>query len=218
VVERVPSDPFPYFIRDGKTLVDDMWDAFRKNKEAPVPFMLGSNSAEFPGGTNDEPGTRAYVPASADEELIKAYGGSLAWHLNLNSDLTFTQQARALARFHQKNGHPTFTYVFAVVSPEANVQGRGALHASELRYVFNTLERTARPITDESQKNAARALNRFWREFAIKGDPSVPDRTTWPKYDGHGIMSFMRDKPHYLPVDPREGRLDALSAIVDPKT
>ena len=213
------KDGFVYFIQDGKTIVEDMWETFRKNKEAPVPFLIGSNSQEGPYGANlNDPRFRKTVPASNDAALIKAYGGEGYYALHVSSDVTFTQQARALARMHQQNGHPTFLYVFGVVSPQDTVLGKGAPHAAELRYVFNTLDRGANPITDDSQKNAARALNRFWREFAIKADPSVPDRTAWPKYDGHGIMSFMRDKPHYLSVDPREGRLDALSAVVDPKS
>ena len=227
-LRKVPADDlvattkglfFVYFIQDGHTIADDMWDAFRKNKEAPVPFLLGSNSQESPlGATNEDPRIRALVPQSADADLTKAYGGSIAYHLHLSSDITFTQQARALARLHQKNGHPTFLYVFGLTSPEDAVLTKGVAHAGELRYVFNTLETAGKPVTDEAQKNGARALNRFWREFATKGDPSVPERTLWPKYDGHGIMVFLRDKPHYLSVDPREGRLDALSALVDPKS
>jgi len=37
----------PYFFLDGHVLTDDMWPAFRANKEAPVPFLLGSNGLEF---------------------------------------------------------------------------------------------------------------------------------------------------------------------------
>ncbi len=206
-----------YFIRDGKTITEDMWEAFRKNHEAPVPFMLGSNSMEGPGGDIERPALRALVPQSADAALMAAYGGKDGYLRDLSSDVTFTQQTRALARLHQKNGHPTYLYLFGVVSAEDAAAGKGALHASELRYVFGTLRNTVQPITDPAQEAASKSMNAMWRAFATKGDPSAVGETPWPKYDGHAVMHFTRNGAVHGP-DKLEPRLDALSSVIDPKS
>ena len=71
-----------------------------EKKEAPVPFMLGSNSHEFPGVTWTERRTdlRYFVEDHTHDVLARAYGGPEVLEDHLMSDYLFTQQARALAR------------------------------------------------------------------------------------------------------------------------
>ena len=47
VIDYRNATGYLYFVLDGKVLTDDMWATFRAGKEAPVPFLLGSNSHEF---------------------------------------------------------------------------------------------------------------------------------------------------------------------------
>ncbi len=117
-----------YFILDGKVLTDDMWAAFRANKEAPVPFMLGSNSHEFPGiaWNSDRPDLHAFVTDDDYNALATMYGSREQLDHHLISDFLFTQQARALAKLHSQNGHPTFLYLFSVVDDAAAAEGKGA--------------------------------------------------------------------------------------------
>ena len=38
----IASEKLYHFMLDGKVITRDMWDVFRSNEEAPVPFMIGS--------------------------------------------------------------------------------------------------------------------------------------------------------------------------------
>lgn len=206
-----------YFILDGKTFTEDMWTTFRAGREAPVPLLIGSNSQEGPEADYDRPQFRALVSKAAETDLIKAYGGEGLYRLEVGSDVTFTQQARALARLHQKNGFPTYLYVFSAVSMADALKGQGARHATELRPLFVTIQPGTPLASDPAPREVGLTMNAMWRTFAATGSPSVP-QAPWPNYDGHGIMAFTREGPHYFRVDPREARLDALSAVLDPNS
>ncbi len=204
------------YILDGKFITGDLWDVFRKNQEAPVPFILGSNSHETPMSDINRPQLRELVSASDDADLSKAYGGQEMYLSHLGSDVAFTEQARGLARLHQKNGHPTYLYLFSVVSAEDAAAGKGAAHAAEIRYVFDNLHVGSKPLTGDVEKTTAKTMNAMWRAFASTGNPSIPNQT-WPAYDGHTIIDFTRAGPKVY-VDPREARLDALAKILGPKS
>jgi para-nitrobenzyl esterase len=208
-----------YFILDGKVLTDDMWATFRAGKEAPVPFMLGSNSHEFPGGPwkDHRQDLAAFVKDDDRDALAKAYGGAEALDDNLMSDFLFTQQARALARLHTRNGFPTYVYEFSVVLPEEMSRKQGASHADELPYVFGNLTAARTPITGAGPEAVSMNMNAAWRAFAMKGNPNGPGLPEWPRYDGEHILEFTLTGTKAHP-DERNGQLDALSKVVDPKS
>jgi para-nitrobenzyl esterase len=206
------------FVVDGTIIADDMWAVYRAGREAPIPFILGSNSQETPGVDSlDTPALRGMIPADQDEALSKAYGGRALLLTHVSGDFVFTQQTRALARLHAKNGHPSYLYMFGTVSPAQLAEGRGAVHAAELRYVFDTLHTGPAAIQGPADRNVARMMNAFWRSFAADGDPNGRDLPPWPRYDGDKVMVFGNGGAEAIP-DARNPRLDALSAVVDPKS
>lgn len=206
------------FVIDGKIVTDDTWAVFRAGREAPVPFILGSNSQESPGVDSlDEPRWRSMIPADRDAELVKGYGGRAPLLQHVSGDFVFTQQTRALARLHANNGHPTYVYMFAVVTPAQMAEGKGAPHAAELRYVFDTLHTGQVPATSDADKAVARAMNGYWRAFAVTGEPNGRGLPAWPRYDGNQVMVFSLGGAVAVP-DARNPRLDAMSVIVDPKS
>ena len=219
IVEQYKAQGYLYFTLDGKILTDDMWAAFRAKKEAPVPFMLGSNSHEFPGVAwkDRRLDLRYFTEDNKYDALAKAYGGPVALDDHLISDFLFTEQARALARMHSKNGYPTFLYLFSTVLDAAAVEGKGAPHGSEIRYVFDTLGAGGAALAGEAEQAAARKMNATWRAFATKGEPNSPGLTPWPGYAGGQIMEFMLRGQKAQP-DVRNGRLDVLSAVIDGKS
>ena len=200
------------FIKDGKTLPQDMWDAFRKGQEAPVPLMIGNNSQESPPVDLNAATVRSLIAPADDAALEAAYGGRTQLLANLGGDMTFGEHARGIARLHSANGRPTYLFVFGVVSQEAAAKGEGARHATDIHYVFDTLRAPPKPVQDPVPA-VAKTINGLWRSFAATGSPGP----TWPKYDGQTVMSFTRDGANAGP-DPRNARLDALTQIVGPKS
>lgn len=205
---------FLYPILDGHTVTMDMWNAFRSGQAAPVPLMIGSNSQESPASFNDSPAIRRYVKLDDVPALKSGYGGDEEYNKHLGGDVAFTQQARALARLHSANGHPTFLYNFDVVTTAAEAAGDGARHAAERPYVFDTLHAMPEPPGEPGHAAAADLMNGLWSAFARTGIPRFGG-VTWPAYDGEMVMRFTRSGP-VIEADPRESRLDALTRVLDP--
>ncbi len=214
IVEQFRTNGHLFFVLDGKVLPHDMWAAFRTKLEAPVPFMLGSNSHEFPGipRSNPRPDLHHFVDDDEYEVLAEAYGDRGVLDDHLISDFLFTQQARALARLHSANGHPTFLYLFSVVDDDAAAQGMGARHGAEIPYVFDTLGSVGEGGL--AQRTVAGTMNATWRAFAAHGEPNDADLTSWPDYASGKIMEFGLHG-QTAKIDPRNDRLDALSAAID---
>lgn len=208
-----------YFILDGTVLTDDMWAVFRANKEAPVPLMIGSNSHEFSGISWDSPrpDLHAFVSDDAYGALAQPYGGKDMLDHHLISDFLFTQQARALARMHSNNGHPTSLYLFSVVGDAAAAEGKGARHGAEIAYVFDTLNAGGPPDVAAADQAVAETMNATWRAFAATGDPNGTGLPPWPDYADGQIMEFTLRGQSVHP-DVRNDRLDALSAVLDGKS
>ena len=217
VIDDGPSDGLPNFYLDGPTLDDDLWAAFRAGREAPVPFLLGSNGFEFPPGAPGNAAAPFLKGLSLAEQgrLVSVYGTGPEPDAHLVSDITFTGQARALARLHARNGHPTYLYLFDVVP--AGTASKGAAHAAELRYVFDALHLDAASTHDDAERGIATTMNAQWRAFAERGNPSGERLPHWPRYDGQAILEYTLGAITVHP-DKRADRLDALAEIIDPRS
>ena len=195
---------------------EDVETAFAAGREAPVPLIIGSNSAEFwwmkpsdlsPYGAIDD----AMTP---DEQaaFLAAYGGQDGYDAHVLSDLVFHEPARHLARLHAANGHPAFVYRFDVVSAAMPEPHAGATHASERQYVFDTLTTSPWP-TAEMDQQAASLMADYWTTFARTGSPNGGDRIVWPEVgaDGDSLLEFTNDGPVAKPI-PFKDRLDLIEA------
>ena len=214
--ERLLS-PTPAFytdnlIVDGRVVPEDVVEAFAGGRQAPVPMILGTNSAEFWWIRPSDAG--AYGRADdlmTDEEysaLVAAYGGQGGYDTSVVSDLIFNEAARHLARLHAGAGHPAWLYRFDVV-PESNPEpSGGATHASERPYVFDNLHTVGRPL-GERDARAATAMADYWTGFATRSDPNGPDRVDWPGVAGDQLLEFTNDGPVAQTV-PHGERLDLI--------
>lgn len=203
-------------VRDGLHVAEDVEAAFAAGREAPVPLIIGTNSAEFwwmkpsdlsPYGALDDAMTEAERTA-----LVAAYGGQPGYDAYVLSDLVFNEPARHLARLHARNGHPTYLYRFDVVSAAMPEPHDGATHASERQYVFDTLTASPWPTAEMDQRQAD-AMAGYWTTFAAEGDPNAAGRPVWPEFGGEPdrLLEFTNDGPVAGPV-PFAGRLNLIEA------
>lgn len=223
--ERLLS-PAPSFfggdliLTDGAVVPVDVERAFAEGLQAPVPLILGTNSAEFwwmkpsdltPYGALDDG-----IDEARRAALIAAYGGQEGYDADVVSDIVFNEPARRLARLHAASGHPTWLYRFDVVSVAMPEPHTGATHASERQYVFDTL--TASPwATDEMDQRAATLMADYWTGFARTGDPNGGDRAAWPdlREATDQLLEFGNAGPAVKPI-PFSQRLDLLEQIHAP--
>jgi para-nitrobenzyl esterase len=217
LVDQDTFDGLPNFYLDGPTFDADLWTVFRAGRQAPVPLIIGSNGLEFPTGAMSQAAAPLMKAMSEAERarIAAAYGDGPDAQAHVVSDVTFTGQVRALARMHARQGHPTWVYLFDVRSGAGNA--KGAVHAAELRYVFDTLGGDTLTAHDDVDRSVAKLMNAQWRAFATRGDPTGEGLPSWPRYDGQVLLEYRRESITAHP-DERAARLDALAEIIDPKS
>ena len=202
---------------DGVVVTEDVMAAFQAGRQAPVPLMLGTNSAEFwwikpteisPYGEIDD--------AMTVQERVafhEAYGGLAGYNAHVISDLAFNEPVRALARLHAGAGNATFLYRFDVV-PDPNPEPHdGATHASERPYVFDNLHTSNWPMGERDQR-AATLMADYWTAFAAAGDPNGAGRPGWPDFrrQADHLLEFGNDGAEARPM-PFKARLDLIEAF-----
>ncbi|MBX9575287.1 MAG: carboxylesterase family protein [Caulobacteraceae bacterium] len=216
--ERLLS-PMPAFysdnlIVDHQVLSEDVVEAFEAGRQAPVPLMLGTNSAEFWWIRPSDAGAYGRADDAMTEvehdALLAAYGGAQGYDQHVVSDLIFNEPVRHLARLHAKAGHPTWLYRFDVV-PDSNPEpSGGATHASERPYVFENLHTVGRPLGDRDHA-ASRLMAAYWTDFARAGDPNAAGRPVWPDFrtEPDALLEFGNGGPQARRM-PHADRLDLI--------
>jgi len=201
-------------IIDGTLVTDGVLAGFRQGREAPVPYMVGSNSLEIPAASA---GALKGLDRLTPEQRAAAeavYGGSDALKAKIITDLVFGEPARALAQAHARTGAATYLYRFSVVSSGAPKTLKGAVHASDRQYVFQTLAASPWP-TDGRDALLAKGISAYWVAFAKTGDPNGRGRPVWPRYDaGDRLINFTNDGPKAEPT-PDAAVLDFIGRAED---
>ncbi len=199
---------------DGQVVTDRVEAAFAAGEQAPVPLLIGSNSAEFwwirptdasGYGTIDDDMT--WLERA---EAVQAYGGVTAFDAQVVTDLVFSEPARRLARLHAAAGRPAYLYRFDVSSPANREPHQGASHAVERPYVMGHLGILPYPA-EERDRKASEAMMGYWVAFARSGDPNGGGRPAWPRAtpDTKRLLNFGNEGPAVIDI-PFNERLDIL--------
>lgn len=212
-----PSFYSDNLIVDGRVLTEDVVEAFAAGRQAPVPLIMGTNSAEFwwirPTEASAYGRAEDALTEQEHDALIEAYGGPQGYDAHIVSDLIFNEPVRHLSRLHAEAGHPTWLYRFDVVPASNPEPSGGATHASERPYVFDNLHTVGRPLQARDDR-AAKAMAAYWTGFARTGAPAGAEVPVWPAFGGGRdmLLEFTNDGPIARPM-PFAGRLDLIEAF-----
>jgi para-nitrobenzyl esterase len=201
-------------ILDGKIVVENPDQAYRAGRQAKVPVMIGANSADIgfsfarnmdelltPYGARREKARAVYDPAGSGD--VRAVGA------RMTMDKLMVEPARLTAQLIAAQGLPAYEYRFSYVASSMRSQWPGALHATEIPFVFDTVAaKYGKDLTAEDEATA-RAANAYWANFARTGDPNGAGLPHWPAYQGKTdqIMDFTPTGP-LAKADPWKPRLD----------
>ncbi len=204
---------------DGHVLPRQLVDTFDRGEQAPVPLLAGFNSGEVRSLTILAPPTPASA-ADYEKTIRECYGDLADAFLRLypstdmrESILATTRDglygwtAERLAKKQTARGAPTFLYLWDHGYPSADDAGLHAFHASELPYVFGTLDRTTSfwpkaPATPAEAKLSDIMLG-YWTSFARTGQPEAAGAPAWPIYGSAGAYMAIGETPqpadHLMP-------------------
>ncbi len=202
----------PYGTIDGKILTRQIVDTFDRGEQASVPLIAGFNSGEIRSLRFLLPP----LPADADaytREIRARYGDLADAYLQLypardfeqtrlaaTRDTVFGWASERLVRKQAAIGQPSFLYYFDHGYPSEDAANLRAMHASEVPFVFGTIEDTppnwpAIPPTADERRLSGEMLD-YWTSFARNAEPTAAHGPDWKTFvPGHTAMVFT-DGPH----------------------
>jgi para-nitrobenzyl esterase len=195
---------------DGRIVVEDPQTAYLAGHHAPVPVMVGATSGDlgfFSAKTKDEAfqsfganadqARAAYDPTGSDNDgaVIRRIG----------RDRVMVEPARFIARTISTQGFKAYYYRFSYITESRRAKSPdGAGHATDIPYVFDSLDGAGFPISD-ADRAMAKATHAIWVAYAKTGVP-----TGWPTYDAKKdlMMDFAEDGKPVVKPDPWKARMD----------
>ncbi len=212
-------------ILDGKLITETAESAYKAKHQPRVPLLLGSNSADTAGNriraTTKEEFFARFGQWSAEAKAAYDPDGSTELQTlvtRANDDFGQAEPARFAANAFAANGSPVYLYRFSYVQASMQAMMRaGAPHGGEIAYVFGTLSAGRGGAPTSEDQAVSRMAQRYWVNFATKGDPNGAGLPPWPRHDPKKdvIFDFRADGSGGAGPDPRKARLDVMQKATE---
>ena len=222
LANEAPADGYvPWLTVDGKIVPDQLVDAFNKGEEAHVPILAGFNAGEIRSLRVLAP--KPPATAAEYESVIRDRYGKLADEFlrlypatNLEESILATTRdalygwtAERLVRKQTAQGEPSYLYLWDHGYPAADEAHLHSFHASELPYVFGTLDPSLSPPhwpkipATREEKTMSAAMMDYWASFVRSGRPQATNQPDWPAYGTNGAYMHFTQTPqpseHLMP-------------------
>ena len=208
-------------VMDGYVIPDDLYLRYEQGKYNDVPVLIGTNSDE--GGLFRQPLSPEQYRDQIRERfgkyadtILKLYPGDTPEQAagaigDIMRDATFAWPTWAWARLQSRTGKSkVYMYFFDQPQPPGTpMASDGALHGSEMPFMFQHLDQRPFPWRPEDYK-LSEMMVAYWTNFAKTGDPNGPGLPDWPEFqDGKTTVMHLRDTPDVIPVP----RMDLLQTL-----
>jgi para-nitrobenzyl esterase len=201
---------------DGKLLVEEPEAAFLAGRQAKIPLIAGANSSDI-GFSSAKSKEELFAPFGADrssaekayDEVAKAEFAAL--RSAVAADRMMVEPARFVVQTQRAAGLPAFEYRFSYVAECMRKQWKGAPHATEIPFVFDTVKDKYGSELTPADEAIARAANAYWAGFAKTGTPTAASLPEWPAYDAQAdvLMNFTNSGPK-VERDPWHDRMEII--------
>lgn len=202
-------------IVDGALLPRQLIETFERGEQAPVPLLTGFTAGEIrtmrsilpglpdpaklDGATYEAAIRRNYVELA--DEFLDLYPAANSGESILAAarDGFFAWTSQRLVREQARIGQPAYLYLFDHGYPAADEGGMHAFHASEVPYMFGTIDRMtplwpAIPQT-AAERSLSDAMVDYWTSFARTGRPQADAQPVWPSHRDESAYILFAGQP-----------------------
>ncbi len=220
-------------IVDGRILTRQLIETFERGEQAPVPLLTGFTAGEIRTMRSILPGLpdpKTMAAAQYEAAIRGKYGPFAASFLTLYPatdigesilatarDGFFAWTSQRLVREQAKLGQSAYLYHFDHGYPAADDNAMHAFHASEVPYMFGTIDRVTAlwpKIPEQPGERAlAQAMVAYWASFARTGVPRAAGQPAWPAHNAKAQYLDLTDRPR-VAVDLKPDAYRLHDAIV----
>jgi para-nitrobenzyl esterase len=171
-------------IVDGAIVVESPQSAIVAGRWAKVPIIIGANSMDIgfphgrtmdelfaPFGTNEEKAKALYNPDHSDNVMLVG--------MRIAADQMMVEPSRFVSRTVSGQGIPAYEYRFSYVAESLRDKYPGAPHATEIPYVFDTVDVVYKDKLTPADEAMAKKVHSYWVAFAKSGNPSAAGPPSW---------------------------------------
>jgi para-nitrobenzyl esterase len=204
---------------DGRLVRESPEDAFARGDQAAVPLIIGSNSNEA-SLMRAFGGQPAELVAKAPPAVRAAYGAEAqdeaTFGRQIFNDAVMGAPARWIAAKASAKA-PAWLYYFSYVPERQRLVRPGTNHASEIPFVFDSLEAVPgrAALITPSERATASFAHSCWVGFAKTGRPACAG-ATWPAYTAASDQLLEFADPPAVRAHFRKAQLDAQQARAAP--
>jgi para-nitrobenzyl esterase len=194
---------------DGKTVLEDPRDAFAAGRQAAMPYLTGTNSAEGNMlGSNTDWVTKPFAARVPDLRRLYDNEADPLFGQHVFRDEFFAGPTDRLARA-QAGRAPVFVYRFGFLNAAAHMRGlTGVPHGEEMPFVFGFGDLAAyAPPQDLAMVDT---IQRYWTNFAKTGDPNGAGLPAWPRFEGPHPQTLVIDATAHAVADFGKAQFDAV--------
>jgi para-nitrobenzyl esterase len=215
------ASTYPGPIVDGKIVLESPQSAIVAGRWAKVPVIIGANSMDIgfphgktmdelfaPFGANAEKAKVLYNPDNSDNVMLVG--------MRIAGDQMMVEPARWVSRAVSSQGIPAYEYRFSYVADSLRDKYPGAPHATEIPYVFDTVDVVYKDKLTPADEAMAKKVHSYWVAFAKTGSPSTTEPPKWeaqnPQTD---FLINFTNTGITTGGDPWRGRLDLVQALAE---
>lgn len=215
-----PKGPPTYVggpVTDGEIVQGTTEEMFLAGKVAPMPVMVGTTGHDI-GFIRKESKQDVFAMFEANADKAQAVydpdGKAELQQVNfkVGQDFGMQEPARFFATKMTALGEPVYVYRFNYVANEVN-DGRGAYHASDIPFFFNTIDDKYTQLT-ATDWQASELPFQYVVNFVKTRSPNGAELPKWQAFDPDKdkIMIFTADGQAEYVTDPWRDRLDLVEA------